>query len=148
MNISTGAKRLATTRTFIDTLFVVALINVRDQYHPAAREMAQLYEGQPFLTTDAVLLEVGNALARGHKPEAVQAISDILTSTDTEVVRLTPELYDRTFVDLYRSHQDKEWGLVDCVSFVAMREAGVTDALTFDRHFAQAGFRPLLRERN
>ncbi len=41
---------------------------------------------------------------------------------------------------------DKEWGLVDCVSFVVMREHGIEAALTTDRHFIQAGFRALLRE--
>lgn len=46
---------------------------------------------------------------------------------------------------LYRSHSNKEWSLVACVSFAVMRELGITHALTFDHHFAQAGFIPLLR---
>ncbi len=40
---------------------------------------------------------------------------------------------------------DKEWGLVDCVSFVTMNQLGITEALTTDRHFEQAGFVALLR---
>ena len=60
-----------------------------------------------------------------------------------EVVDLHRGLLDRAF-DLYRSHPDKEWGLVDCSSFVAMRERGLTEALTADAHFEQAGFRALL----
>jgi len=40
---------------------------------------------------------------------------------------------------------DKTWGLVDCVSFVVMRDAGILDSLTTDKHFEQAGFRALLR---
>jgi predicted nucleic acid-binding protein len=47
---------------------------------------------------------------------------------------------------LYKSHQDKAWGLVDCISFVVMREAGVNQALTFDQHFVQAGFQALMLE--
>jgi uncharacterized protein len=42
--------------------------------------------------------------------------------------------------------QDKAWGLVDCISFIVMREAGVNQALTFDQHFVQAGFQALMRE--
>ncbi len=41
---------------------------------------------------------------------------------------------------MYESYQDKTWGLMDCISFVVMREMKITDALTFDKHFAQAGF--------
>jgi predicted nucleic acid-binding protein len=138
---------LAIPQTFIDTLFVVAIINQRDRYHEQATETADLYEGQPLLTTEGVLLEIGNALARGYKAEAVEVIQEFLSSQDVQVVRLTPELFDRAFA-LYQSHQDKEWGLIDCISFIVMGDAGVSDALTFDRHFVQAGFRALLREEN
>lgn len=136
---------LAVPQTFIDTLFVIALINRRDKYHAQADEMAELYDGQPLLTTDAILLEIGNAMARAFKPEAVQVIEDFLTSEDVEIVRLTPELFERALA-LYKSRPDKEWGLVDCISFIVMQDRGVTDALTFDRHFAQAGFRALMRD--
>ena len=40
---------------------------------------------------------------------------------------------------------DKEWGLIDCVSFVVMEYRGITEALTSDAHFEQAGFQALLR---
>ncbi len=138
---------MAIPQTFIDTLFVVALINQRDRYHEQATEMADLYEGQPLLTTEGVLLEIGNALARGYKAEAIEVIQGFLSSEDVQVVRLTPELFDRAFA-LYQSHQDKEWGLIDCISFVVMGDSGVSDALTFDKHFVQAGFRALLREQD
>jgi len=41
---------------------------------------------------------------------------------------------------MYETHQDKTWGLVDCLSFVVMRQHRISVALTFDRHFIQAGF--------
>jgi predicted nucleic acid-binding protein len=130
---------------FVDTLFVVALINRRDQYHDRAEELANRYEGQEFLTTDAVLVEVGNALARRFKQEAIEIIEHFLASEDVQLVRLTPDLFTEAFA-LYKSHQDKEWGLTDCISFVAMRKAKVEDALTFDEHFVQAGFKALMRD--
>ena len=61
------------------------------------------------------------------------------------MVHLTPQLFAQGFT-LYKSHQDKAWGLVDCISFIVMREAGVNQALTFDQHFVQAGFQALMRE--
>ncbi|MBM4296375.1 MAG: type II toxin-antitoxin system VapC family toxin [Deltaproteobacteria bacterium] len=132
-------------KTFIDTLFVVALINQRDAYHQKATQLADEYEGKLLLTTDVVLLEIGNALARNFKQQAVEVIDDFLWSSEVEIVRLSPPLFENAY-SLYRQYQDKEWGLIDCVSFVVMREAGVSEALTFDQHFTQAGFRALMRD--
>jgi predicted nucleic acid-binding protein len=129
----------------IDTLFVVASISPRDQYHNQAVKVAKQYDGEPLLVTDAILLEIGNALARNYKAQAVSIIQQFLAADEIEVVHLTPPLFEQAF-DLYRTHEDKAWGLVDCISFVVMREAGITAALTFDRHFEQAGFQVLLRE--
>lgn len=47
-------------------------------------------------------------------------------------------------VDLFDARQDKQWSLTDCISFVAMQDHGVRDALTGDHHFVQAGFNALL----
>lgn len=132
-------------KVFIDTLFVVALINQRDAYHDKAAQLADTYEGKPVLITDVVLLEIGNALARNFKQEAIEVIDSFLASSDVEMVRFTPQLFERAYA-LYKQYQDKEWGLIDCVSFVVMRDAGVGSALTFDQHFVQAGFQALMRD--
>lgn len=132
-------------KVFVDTLFVVALINQRDAYHAKASELAYLYDGKPLLTTDVVLLEIGNALARKFKHQAVEVIDGFLTASEVEIVRLTPQLFEQAYA-LYKQYQDKEWGLLDCVSFAVMREAGIREALTFDQHFVQAGFRALMRD--
>jgi len=49
-------------------------------------------------------------------------------------------------LDLYRERPDKDWSLTDCISFVIMRQQQITDALTADLHFVQAGFRALMQE--
>ncbi len=143
--ISTQPVRNVPNQIFVDTLFVIALINRRDQYHQQASELADRLEGYPLLITDVILLEIGNALARNYKKEAVEIIEQFLNSDEVKIVHLTPHLFERAF-ELYTVYQDKEWGLVDCVSFVVMREMGVSQALTFDRHFAQAGFQVLMRD--
>lgn len=129
--------------TFVDTLFVVRYTNERDQYHEKAVELAAIYNRKPVLTTDAVLLEIGNNLSGRFRQQAIQAIEDFFESDEVEVVRLDGTLFNKAF-ELYKNHADKSWGLVDCVSFVVMRERGITDALTCDRHFVQAGFRALM----
>lgn len=130
-------------RIFIDTLFIVALINPRDQYHAKATALAAKYENHSFLVTDAVLLEIGNGLARNYKQEAIEVIEGFFDSEEVEVIRLTPELFERAFA-LYRKYKDKDRGLIDCLSFVVMLEAGINQALTFDQHFEQAGIEALM----
>ena len=132
-------------KVFVDTLFVVALINERDAYHARAAELADLCDGRPMVTTNAILLEIGNALAGSFKRQAVEVIDAFLASSDVEIVPLTPRLFQDAY-SMYRKYQDKEWGLLDCVSFVVMREAGIRDALTFDHHFVQAGYNALMRD--
>ncbi|WP_199310487.1 type II toxin-antitoxin system VapC family toxin [Phormidium tenue] len=127
---------------FIDTSFIIALINERDQYHTQALDLSDLYIEQPVAITDAVLLEIANSLARRYKNEAIEVIEQFLDSEDVEVIRLTPEIFDRAF-ELYKTRPDKEWGLVDCVSFIIMQDRHIQEVLTFDQHFAQAGFRIL-----
>lgn len=132
-------------KTFIDSQFVVARINNKDEHHERAVQLARQYDGKELVTTDAILLEVGNALARQHRLEAIAVIDNFQTSPEIEIVRLDPEIFEQAF-DLFKSHSDKTWGLVDCVSFVVMRQHEISDALTYDQHFVQAGFRALMRD--
>jgi predicted nucleic acid-binding protein len=129
---------------FVDTSFVVALVNQRDQHHSRALDLASQFEGRPLLTTDAVLLEVGNALAKNFRAASIQVINDFLTSSEVQIVHLYSDLFHKGFA-LYRSRLDQSWGLIDCVSFIVMREAGIFQSLTADKHFEQAGFQALLR---
>jgi predicted nucleic acid-binding protein len=124
---------------FVDTGYILALVNENDQHHAEAVALSEQFDGQPIVVTDAVLLEIGNALSRMNREAAVQIIEDLRESPGVTVVNLMPELFESAF-DLYRRHTDKQWGLVDCVSFVVMRNLGLTTALAFDQHFVQAGF--------
>ena len=129
---------------FVDTSFVVALVNRNDQYHKLALDLADRFTGQGLVTTDAILPEIGNALSRNFKSESVEIIEHFLTSDDVKVIHLHPPLFRKAF-DLYKSHSDKLWGLIDCVSFVVMRDLAITDVLSADKHFEQAGFNILIR---
>jgi predicted nucleic acid-binding protein len=135
---------LVMTKTFVDTWFIVALINKRDQYHQKALQLSEQYKNHPLITTDAVFLEFGNALSSNYKNEAAELIEQFLASDEIDVIRLTPELFDES-LRLYKQYQDKSWGLVDCFSFVVMKQNKVNQALTFDQHFTQAGFQALMR---
>ena len=94
-------------KALIDTGFVIALVNKRDQFHEQARELAGRFDGQSLLVTDAVLLEIGNALSRSFKEEAVKIIDSFILSEDVEIIHLTPALFSKGF-DLYKKYRDKE----------------------------------------
>lgn len=104
-----------------------------------------MYETEPLITTDVVLLEIGNALARDYKKEAIEIIESFRTSKEILIVELNLELFDKAF-ELHKKYSDKNWGMVDCISFVVMREYEISDALTFDDHFRQAGFNVLMKK--
>lgn len=130
-------------KTFVDTLFVVGFTNERDPYHDKAIELAIEYNGKPLVVTDAILLEIGNTLSGRFRRQAIETIESFLESSEVEVIRLDETLFEKAF-ELYKTRSDKTWGLVDCISFIAMKENNITDALTCDRHFTQAGFRALM----
>jgi hypothetical protein len=54
---------------------------------------------------------------------------------------------DQAGFELFASRADKSWSLTDCISFAVMTERGLSDALTADRHFEQAGFRAVFVSR-
>lgn len=76
---------------------------------------------------------------------AAELLSSLGQDPSIEVLELIEPLYNQALT-LYRERLDKGWGMTDCFSFVTMRARGITDALTHDIHFEQAGFRTLMRE--
>jgi predicted nucleic acid-binding protein len=129
--------------TFIDTSYVLALVNTADQYHEQARLRATTVE-PPFVTTEAVLVEIGNALSRARwRHLAIATLHDLRADPDIKVVPVNGELFDQA-VALFSARADKEWGLTDCISFVVMEKRNLTHALTTDRHFEQAGYQNAL----
>ncbi|MBN2217100.1 MAG: type II toxin-antitoxin system VapC family toxin [Pirellulales bacterium] len=130
---------------FADTVYYLALINPRDQYAPAATRFTAGFAGS-FVTTAWVLAEVANSLARGpDRALFCELYQDLANDRRVAIVPAAQDLFEQG-MDLYAKRLDKEWSLTDCVSFIVMHECGLTDALTADRHFEQAGFTVMLHE--
>lgn len=133
-------------RFFLDTYFIQALLNARDPDHGRARSLlAKVKQAAEVTTTEAVLVEVGNALsgAPGLRDLAVAFVRRCYIEANMRVVSVDTNLLSRA-VALYEHRRDKAWGLTDCISFVVMSDRGLVDAATGDRHFEQAGFRALM----
>ncbi|MGD0696996.1 MAG: PIN domain-containing protein [Terriglobia bacterium] len=139
---------MATDNVFLDAAYALALSSPADHFHSLAMSLAEQLEarGTRMVTTPAVLLEIGNALAKlQHRRAAARLLASICSDPNIEVVPLSDELFAQG-LKLYSERPDQEWSLTDCVSFVIMRTRGIADALTTDEHFQQAGFRILLRQ--
>ncbi len=129
---------------FIDTSYFLALVNGRDKYHQAAKAVAAQVR-PPFMTSEAVLFELGNALARPpHRALGIRALQEIRADAGIEIVPVDADLFGQT-VAFYQSRPDKAWGLTDCSSFVIMQQRGCFEVLTADKYFEQAGFKRLLK---
>ncbi len=133
---------------FLDSAYPIALASTTDQHHAVAAKMASSLEARPvrLVTTRAVLLEIGNALAKpAFRLIGAELLKRFETDPQVEIVSLDNVLYRRG-LELFDSRSDKAWSLTDCISFVVMRERELTEALTSDQHFEQAGFSALLRK--
>ncbi len=127
---------------FADTFLYLALLDERDPAHE--RAVAQSRTKQTILTTEFVLLELGNACARAEDhADFLALLAGIRASPRTRIIQLDSRLLQRG-LDLFADRPDKNWSLTNCISFVVMEDEGVTKALTGHNHFAQAGFKALL----
>ncbi len=136
------------TKVFLDASYAIALSSLNDQYHQLALKLSEKLEAEKIhlLTTRAAVIEIGNALAKQkYRSAAIELLHSLKEDPEVEIVPLSEELFERAFA-LYQSRNDKEWGITDCISFVIMKDHGLTEALTADEHFQQAGFRTLLKE--
>ena len=129
---------------FADTVYYLALTNPRDQYAPAATRFTAGFAGA-FVTTAWVPAEVANSLARGpDRALFCELYQDMANDHRVTIVPPTQDLFAQG-IELYAQRPDKEWSLTDCISFIVMQEYRLTEALTADRHFEQAGFTALLK---
>jgi len=129
---------------FADTFYFIALLSSRDKCHARA----QVLSNQPkvlYLTTDWIITEVVDAMSKGSARRHVAKLVDHLrTSPVWDIVPFSEDIFDRA-LEFHARFNDKEWTLTDCTSFVIMRERGISEALTGDHHFEQAGFVALLK---
>ena len=132
------------TRVFADSYFFFALLNPRDPAHAKAIAFCRQNRG-PLTTTAWVFTEVADGLAFTPRRQIFsRVLEDFEANRANLLVPANAETFERG-VDLYHSRPDKRWSLTDCISFVVMSEEGITDALTGDHHFEQAGFQALLK---
>jgi uncharacterized protein len=131
-------------RLFADTYCWLAYLNPKDGGHAhASRWLERVQTG--IVSTEWILLEVADAMSDPkNRNAAAEFIRAVRADSGMTILGYDRVLHERGFA-LYASRPDKAWSLTDCISFVAMEMEDLTEALTGDRHFEQAGFVALLK---
>jgi uncharacterized protein len=125
---------------FADTFALIAWLNPRDQAHALVTAYLDSFTGR-LLTTEWVLIEFADALSAPRaRSTAVAFLQAVRADPLFEIIGYEPAVYRAGF-DLFAARVDKGWSLTDCISFAVMTEHGLSEALTADQHFEQAGFR-------
>lgn len=131
---------------FVDTNYLVALINPKDQWHDRARQAQREIGIVRLITTEWVLAETLNYFAERGAPlrrMAARTSHRLMRSPEVDAISATHEDYIAGLA-FYEARLDKGYSLTDCISMNLMRERGVTEVLTHDQHFTQEGFTILL----
>jgi predicted nucleic acid-binding protein len=131
---------------FADTLYWIALINSRDQWHERAVSINSALTDASLVTTDSVLIEVANFFAEyGEimRRKVALAIRTVLNDEQVEVLTESRHTF-LNGLETYESRADKGYSLTDCIAMNVMRKRGISEVLTHDTHFTQEGFHILL----
>ena len=130
---------------FADSFYFFALTNRHDPAYGKAVAFSQAYRGR-LVTTGFVLIELADGCARpAHRRAfAAQIVGDLRNNPNVAIVPCTEQLFEES-LDLYKRRPDKELSLRDCISFIIMTREGITEALTGDQHYEQAGLIALLK---
>ena len=134
---------------FVDTAGWGNLVDPSQQFHRLAAEIyrnARQHQ-TTLLTSNYVIAELVALLTspvQVPRARIISFVDSLKEANHVEIVHVDAELDERAW-RLLKEREDKDWSLVDGASFVIMKERRMTDALTSDHHFEQAGFQCLLK---
>jgi len=134
-------------KIFVDTSYWIAVLNPTDLLHDLANNLTLTLFPSKLVTSELILNELLNHYSGSgskFRETVVNLILQIQQDENMEVIPLTKQLFSNAFA-LYTQRQDKGWSHTDCSSFCIMEELGISESLTYDKHFEQAGFIALLR---
>ncbi len=132
---------------FLDTSYLIALINRQDEHHDMAKAWAERLLAEQICShlSVPIMFEIADGFARLGRREIGISLLEQMSRAENYIVHPFRAATYRNAFALYLSRRDKEWSLTDCYSFELMKELELVDALTADRHFEQFGYHILLR---
>jgi predicted nucleic acid-binding protein len=135
-------------KIFVDTSGWANLIDANQPFH---QKTAQIYlncrsQKRQMITTNYIVTELVALLdspLRIPRKSIIAFVNSLKKSPYLEIIHIDFKT-DQEAWELLSKREDKYWSLVDCSSFIIMQKYGMTEALTSDHHFEQAGFTKLL----
>ena len=130
---------------FLDTSYLIALESQDDQNHHSSQVhwKTLIADMQPLITSTWIFDEVVTFFnSRNKHGKAVEIGNRLLQSSFVTMIPVDSILFRKGW-EVFQQYDDKSFSLTDCISFVIMRKREISEALTFDRHFTQAGFQRL-----
>jgi uncharacterized protein len=133
-------------RVFAHAVYWIALGHRKDQWHAKAVQISQQLGQVALVTTDEMLEEFLTYFSAFGKTFRIQCAPTVRNYLSNPTVHVIPQTRQSFLAGLaiYEARADKCYSLTDCISMAAMRDQGITDVLTHDKHFAQEGFTILL----
>lgn len=129
---------------FIDTSAILAFINKNDINHKEAlnkwREI--IYSETNLITTNYVIVETLALLQNRFGIKSVRAFQEDFVPL--LAVEWVDEAVHNTGVNGVLTANRRDLSLIDCISFIFMREKGIKKVFTFDKHFKEQGFEILI----
>ncbi|MBC6480208.1 MAG: type II toxin-antitoxin system VapC family toxin [Hormoscilla sp. GM7CHS1pb] len=132
---------------FADTFYWVSFVNPKDVWYNQVRKVVKALQPLRIVTIDEVLVEFLTFYS-DYGPQmrrrSVELVRGILNDPEVQVIEQTHESF-LSGLNLYENRLDKGYSLTDCISMNTMRQLGITEVLTHDKHFTQEGFVILFR---
>ena len=134
---------------FVDTSgWANYLIKTEPFYPETSQLFNQCFKNKTELVTSnyvlAELIALLHSPLRVSKKQQIKIMDAIKMASWVNVIHIDQATEQRVY-QFWKSRSDKNWSLVDCSSFVLMQDEGITQAITSDHHFEQAGFIQLLK---
>lgn len=127
----------------VDTSALLAVANLRDQYHRVAVVAARrcLAAGGRFLGSTLVLAELHGHLLHRRGPAAARTVLTALLEDPAYAwAEVSGELVAAAVSGWLERFGDQRFSLTDAVSFELMRSRRITKAFAYDEDFRRAGF--------
>jgi predicted nucleic acid-binding protein len=125
---------------FVDTSGLLAVMIDTDAHHGAASRLWREFveSGEVLVATNYVMVELYAVLQSRFGMGLVQLAADAL-EPNLSIQWVSEEVHEAALSAFLLANR-RALSLVDCVSFLTMRQLAIPRAFTLDSHFAEQGF--------